>query len=81
MADLTDEEAEEYRKYAAAGRERRRDELNAGSRERYRKRQEAMTPEEREAQRRKWREANRRKAQKKREASNESQGSGTFDAG
>lgn len=61
MADLTEEEANEFRAYQQRLRDARRDEINAGYRRRYQERQAAMTDEEREVQRAKWREANRRR--------------------
>ena len=65
MAGLTPGEQEAYRAHARELRAARRDQSNAWYRERYRKRQESMTPEQREAQREKWREGNRRKAERK----------------
>ncbi|MBE2200441.1 MAG: hypothetical protein IAE79_17635 [Anaerolinea sp.] len=64
VADLTDAEAEAHRTYQRNLVAARREELRAQARERYRQRQEAMTEDERAAQRAKWREDNRRRAQR-----------------
>lgn len=71
VPELTPEEQEAHRAWRREMRAARREESNAWYRDRYRKQQAALTPEQREAQRQKWRAANRRKAQK---------GSATLDA-
>lgn len=62
VADLSPEEKELYRAYRRELVAARRDEVNAGYRQRYQQKQASMSEEEREAQRAKWREQNRRRS-------------------
>lgn len=61
VRDLTPEEREIHREYRRTLAARRRNEINREARRRYKQRQEAMTPKERQEQRRKWRVANARR--------------------
>ena len=65
--ELTEEEREVYRVYRQRLRTERKDEVNAAARQAYRRRQAAMTPEQREAQRQKWHDENKRRAKRPRE--------------
>ena len=62
VSELTPEEQELHRAYRRELVATRRDEVNAGYRQRYRLRQASMSEEEHEAQRAKWREQNRRRS-------------------
>lgn len=66
VSDLTPEEQEAHRAYRRELRTARHEDVKAWHRERYKRKQAEMTPEQREAQREKWRQRNRRKAQRKR---------------
>ncbi len=66
-SDLTEEEREAFNAHQRRLVAARRDEVNAIARKNYRRRQNEMTDEEREAQRAKWRVANRRRADRKRQ--------------
>lgn len=61
VTDLTPEEADAWRAHQRELRQARVDEARAYQREYYRRCQEALTQDEREAQRERWRQANRRR--------------------
>lgn len=68
-AEMSDEEREALSIHRKQKRDARKEEVNQYYKERYHARKQAMTDEQREAQRQKWREQNRKRAAKKKAAS------------